>query len=113
MMNGEQTTLDNLDSIYDAINASQVLNDKPTYAQLVAALRGCIFLCAKAPKYLIRRRTGYERVSSAELKKILRGMGDVTYTREITSTMDKILRKIEDSLILSTFGQETISILND
>jgi hypothetical protein len=105
--------VDNLDSIYEAISASQVMNDKPTYAQLVTAMRGCIFLCANPPKYLIRRRTGYERVSSAELKKILKAMGDVTYTKDITSTMDKILRKIEDSLILSTFGQETISIVND
>jgi hypothetical protein len=47
-MNGGQTMVDNLDSIYDAITASQVMNDKPTYAQLVAAMRGCIFLCAQS-----------------------------------------------------------------
>jgi hypothetical protein len=111
-MNVQQVSSGTLEDLEEAIRNCQANSECVPMYELSQAMRGCIYICPKPPRYLVRTRQGYQRMSVADLKKILRELGEIMYHKVVSTTLDKILRKQDPSLVLYTFDQETTNILN-
>jgi hypothetical protein len=110
-MNVQQGASGTIEDLEEAVKNCQANGDCVPMDKLSEAIRSCIYVCARPPRYLVRTRQGNQRMSGAELKKILKELGEIMYLKVASTTLDKVLRKQEPGLVLCTFDQETINMI--